>query len=340
MRLRSAVRRLLALGLGAALLVVGVLGVGYPLWWNHRATTGGAALLAAADASVLTASSSCPTSPWSAAKPVNAPGILEVPSLGLVAPVLDGLGDNVLNVAVGHVTGAPWPGAPGEAMVEAHDVSYFAQLGHIRAGATVVWITRCERAEFKVLSTAVSAPGAVVHAPVNDAGLALVTCYPTNALWWTPKRFVVSTELVSSKVGPQTLPRLQGALKLNVPVPPALAAQGLSLSQNQLVLGVMLFSGSPKANWIEGPAPLDVEADALTVFFGAEKAARARNAGWWRAVAPGVAMPSSWPSFGPGAANITITVHGTTPTSITIASPSASATVVVDHNALHLGRIS
>ncbi|HEY4378637.1 MAG TPA: class D sortase [Acidimicrobiales bacterium] len=333
--------RLLTLLLGGVLLLVGIVGVGYPMWWNHRSATTGQSLLASADSAILASSASCPKTVASASQPGKSPGILEVPSLNLVAPVLDGLSDKVLNVAAGHVTGAPWPGAAGEAMVEAHDVSYFAQLGHIKAGATVIWITPCERAQFKVLKTSVTTPGVIVSPPANNAGLALVTCYPTNALFWTPKRFLVTTQLVSAKLGPQTLPRLTGgAPKIGLPIPAALNAKGLALSQNQLILGVMQFSGHPHVAWTEGAAPITVEADALTIFFGAEKTIQAQNASWWQSIAPGVPMPSSWPTFGPGAANITIAVNGTTPASVTIASPSASVTVTVQNNVMHLTRIS
>jgi sortase (surface protein transpeptidase) len=57
---------------------------------------------------------------------------LEIPSLGVRAPVLQGLSDSVLNVAAGHDPASPWPGDVGESIIEAHDVSYFARISALK----------------------------------------------------------------------------------------------------------------------------------------------------------------------------------------------------------------
>ena len=325
------------------IVVVGLtsLGIGYPIWWNHRSQATGATLIAAGKAQLNQASSSCPDIASVAAAPLeNQPGVLEIPSIGLVAPVLQGLSDAVLNVAAGHQPSTPWPGAPGESMVLAHDVSYFANLGRVRSGASVIWLTRCMKAEFRIDGASVQAPGDLVNAPSNQSGLALVTCYPTNALFWTTQRYVVTAHLVSEQVASQNVlyPKGTGLPAMSVNAPNTLVSEGLGLDQNSLELGTLSINGSPAANFAQGPGPLAVEREALEVFFGAKKSVEQHQPSWWADLSlPGLAFPRSWPSF--GAVNVAITVKGDTPSAVSIASPQASATVVLHDNVWQLAAL-
>lgn len=271
-----------------------------------------------------------------AAPPGSSPGLLTVPSLSLSVPVLEGLGDSVLDVAAGHDPDTPWPGAPGEAVVLAHDVSYFADLDHLAVGAQVTWSTPCLDARFTVTGTQILSPGATLSPPSSGIGLALVTCYPTNALFWTSERFVVFTSLVSESVGSEEVAGAAPSLDhIDVPAPPDLVAEGLDLSSNYLPLGSLYLTGSPASSWSSSPNPLIVEAAALEVFFGVEKAIEQQNATWWADLAaPGLTLPSHFPTF--GTSNVSIDVDGTTPRSVTISSGSASATVTIVNGVAHL----
>lgn len=333
-----------ALGaLAGLLMAVTVVGVAYPLYWNHRATAGGAALL---DEASLASSRSCPTSVTSVAAPAGGrPGVLEIPAIGLVAPVLQGLSDSVLNIAVGHDPVAPWPGQFGESMFEAHDVSYFAHLSSVRPGDLVIWQTTCLRAEFRVKSVYRALPGAVIEPPpaaADDAGLALVTCWPTNALYWTPKRYVVATSLVSTSIASRKMPSMPSSnIGVKVGAPPQLAVKGLDLGQNTnyLQLGVLHLAAGVSSSWAEGPGPIEFERDALETYFGAKRAAAAHNSTWWRDLtAPGLAVPGRWPSF--GTVDVTLTVRGSKPLAVQFTSPGVSASFVVIHSTLVLSRLS
>jgi sortase (surface protein transpeptidase) len=65
------------------------------------------------------------------------PAILAVPAIGLEAPVLQSLGDSVLNEAVGHDPASVWPGSKGISILLAHDASHFSGLGAVHAGNRV-----------------------------------------------------------------------------------------------------------------------------------------------------------------------------------------------------------
>lgn len=288
--------------LGLLLLAVAAVGVGYPLYWQHRSAEGGSRLLhetlpTVADRGTGTAGSTqCRASlPTPSAVGGHLAGILEVPGLGLRAPVLQGLSDAVLDVAVGHDPASPWPGQNGESVVLAHDVSYFAQIDTLKTGDQVTWRDACEQLTFAVTGTQITTPGAIIDTPANGRGLALVTCYPTNALFWTSERYVVETTFVRSRSvsHPATLP--SEISHLIVPAPRALVAEGLTLQDNPILLGTLSITGAPSPQWKQGPAPLDVDADALESFFGAEKAIGQHELTWWRALAlPGLPLPSAW----------------------------------------------
>jgi LPXTG-site transpeptidase (sortase) family protein len=325
------------------MLAVAAVGIGYPLWWNHRSSSGGAALLSAGLGAIRSAHATrCSSNPTAALAPRSGTaGVLEIPSIGLTAPVLDGLTDSVLNVAVGHDPGAPWPGAIGESVFEAHDVSYFAGLDHVATGAVVKWLTPCATTQLVVTGTAIRSPGDFIATPSNGVGLALITCYPTNALFWTNDRWVVMTRFVKETLVAQSLPKTTPTgPTITVPAPPSLVAENLTLQANEglIDLNVMNLAGTPSATWREGPGPMTVETDAIASYIGAYKAITTHNRGWWSALAPGVAMPGTWPSF--SSVVVTITMAGETPTAITLASSSATMHLAVVHDALHITSLS
>jgi sortase A len=124
-------------------------------------------------------------------------GILSIPSLNLKAPVEEGTDDAELNVAVGHDPQSVWPGVNGAAVFLAHDVSYFVHLNALKAGDVITYQTACNTVKFVVSSQQIVAAGSAVSNTTN-ASLVLDTCYPPNALFFTPKRLLVRATEVSA----------------------------------------------------------------------------------------------------------------------------------------------
>ncbi|HEV2361832.1 MAG TPA: sortase, partial [Acidimicrobiales bacterium] len=184
-----------------------------------------------------------PAFPTATADTVQLAGILEVPAIDVRAPVVQGLGDAQMNVAVGHDPPTPWPGYPGESIVEAHDVSYFSAIDTLKIGQEVTWEDACRTRTFKVVGTVVTKPGAPIPTAPGGTGLALITCYPTDALFWTSYRFMVETALVStSERGSQPVAPVEPvepATDLVVPAPADLVAEGLTLQDNSIYLGTL-----------------------------------------------------------------------------------------------------
>jgi len=324
--------------LGVLLVAAAAAGVAYPLWWMHRSQSVGAHLLRqplrAHPTGTAGGERGCaPVLPGPASDGGRLAGIVEIPSLSLRAPVLQGLGDGVLNVAVGHDPSSPWPGGFGESVLEAHDVSYFAGISALRPGNLVVWRDACTSETFRVISHEVVTPGTFLHVPANARGLALITCYPTDALFWTPDRYVVLTAFVAQHRTAASPPPPPPVTHLEVPAPPALVAEGLTLQDYPILLGTLSITGTASASFREGPGPLDVEADALESFFGAEKAIAQGRVDWWRDLAvPGLAMPAPWADTAPY--YVTIDVAGSSVRSVTLASATTTVVLTVRHGTL------
>jgi len=281
-------------GIGLALLW-GALGVlGYRLGWQLHSHRGQQALVTSARAAEGhggTCTSGTPASDGQLA------GVLDIPSLQVTGPVEQGTTDDVLNVAIGHADGTPWPGDPGTAVLLAHDVSYFANIGQLKAGDVIRYEHGCTTDVFTVTGHDVVKAGAPVPQLAGNA-LVLDTCWPTNALWYTPNRYLVEAvetsverSVGSSVANPGANPPA-GPATYTTPAPPELLAQGLDLEHNEEPMGTMTLAGSPSAAWAQSPAPLAVEAGALQAFFGGVHSLSQQRSDWWALLAPGVPMPA------------------------------------------------
>ena len=253
-------------------------------------------------------------------------GVLEIPSLQVTAPVAQGTSDAVLDVAVGHAPSTPMPGAPGTAVLLAHDVSYFAGIAALRPGDVVRYRTGCTTAVFSVTGHQVVKAGASVPAQGGNS-LVLDTCWPTDALWFTPSRYLVeAVQTGTNTARPATSANTRTFPADYVSAAPApLATQGLDLDHNPAPMGTLQLGGTFDRAWAQSPAPLSVEHAALATYFGGLRAAAQGRADWWRALAPDVALS------GPGAAlvgahvagydaplEVTETGVGTTPGAVTL----------------------
>ena len=223
-------------------------------------------------------------------------GVLRASSIGLVAPVEQGLTDPVLADAVGHDPSSVWPGTRGTAVLAAHDVSYFLNIDQLPVGATLQYNTPCETYNFSVTGHQVVKAGSPV---LNTPGptLVLVTCWPTDALWFTPDRLIVTaSETTVQHLVAQPAPRLSARVTAPyqapiVSAPPPLVSQGLTLATNSIPMGTMTIGGTPDRTWIQSPGPLNVEGSAVEAFIGGVKAAEQGEGSWWRSLAPGVPLP-------------------------------------------------
>ena len=190
-------------------------------------------------------------------QPGQLSGILSIPALDMTAPVEEGTDDQELNVAVGHDPQSVWPGLNGAAVFLAHDVSYFVHLNQLKPGDVITYRTACNTVKFAVSGQQVVAAGSPV-ANTTGPSMVLDTCWPPNALFFTPDRLLVratevgaATKGANLNAGAQFI-RTVKSTDYTTSAPPALQAQGLTLEQNEAPMGTMnlvnasvAFSQSP-----------------------------------------------------------------------------------------------
>ena len=249
------------------------------------------ASLAACSASGSSAGSASASATGSAT-PVH--GLLEIPSLGVVAPVEQGTGDAVLAVAAGHDPYSVWPGKAGNAVLLAHDVSYFSTIDQLTSGDSIRFVTPCTTYDFRVTSHTIVTAGSPVYDTAAPS-LTLVTCWPTDALWFTPDRYLVTaTEVSTAPTGSSqhTNTYLTVANPPAVPVPATLASQGVTLATYSLPMGTFTLVGSPTRSWAHTTSPLLVDGSAVEAFIAGVRALTESHLDWWHAIAPGVTAPA------------------------------------------------
>ena len=299
-RRRWTYRALIASGV-AIVLAVGAFQL-YATLWNAHSRAAGRNLVhrflqdQAANAPVQSSGSSgtgtlasCAGSATST-DPVK--GLIEIPKLEVTAPVEDGVGDDQLNVAVGHLPNSVWPGQVGNSVLEAHNVSYFVGLSRLVAGDTVLYVAPCTTYVFQVTGHTVVNEGAPVYNTTSPT-ITMVTCWPTNALWFTPQRYVVTASQIRViHAGGTGSTYLTTSEAPTVPVPAALAAQGVTLATYSLPMGHFTLSGTPDQAWSQTTNPLLVEDAGVEAFIAGMRSLVENRLDWWGTLAPGVAAPA------------------------------------------------
>jgi sortase A len=177
-----------------ALMIGGIVLVGQAAWMQAKALLA-QILLERAFAAALASGQEVKPWSWADTWPVAR---VSVPRLGRSAIVLAGASGQALAFGPGHVERTPAAGEPGTAIYAAHRDTHFAFLGEIAVGDEI-HVVRRDRMEFRFHVTGASvvrwdASGIDPHTPGRR--LALVTCWPLDAKFLGPLRYVVHAEMV------------------------------------------------------------------------------------------------------------------------------------------------
>ena len=283
--------RLVLVAVSVVFIGAGLLLAGHIAWFLRSSSVHGAALVQRERRAISVTrptSTACQSlghrygAPAASGEPQ---GLLEIPVLGLTAPVLQGTDGAVLADAVGHVPASVWPGQQGTSVLAAHDVTWFSGIGQLRPGDVLRYVMPCHTFTYRVAAHRVVAAASPVYNTAT-ASIVLDTCYPLDALYLTASRYLVYADLIeTSPTSPIPAPPASPS-PLTVPAPKALVAEGLGLEQNEAPLGVLSFAGSPSSSWRRTSAPLQTETSVLTAYFGIVRSAEQANQSWWADLAP------------------------------------------------------
>jgi sortase A len=184
-----------------AAIVVGIAGTSLSAQgvWMHAKAKLAQLLLERAFADTLVTGTD--TKPWSWADtwPIAR---IEVPRLKANAIVLHGSSGQALAFGPGHVEATPQAGSPGTAVYSAHRDTHFQFLKDVVAGDEVAVTLRTgDTHRFRVTHTSVVRWDRSGIDPFADGHhLILATCWPLDAKFPGPKRYLVHAERVDDMV--------------------------------------------------------------------------------------------------------------------------------------------
>ena len=122
--------------------------------------------------------------------------VLDIPRLGLTAPVFEGTDDITLNQGLGRIAGTSELGQEGTVGIAGHRDGFFRPLKDIMRGDSIVITLPAENDIYVVDQTEIVDPDDVgVLKRRSTSGISLVTCYPFYFLGDAPRRFIVQASL-------------------------------------------------------------------------------------------------------------------------------------------------
>jgi LPXTG-site transpeptidase (sortase) family protein len=264
--------------MAGVLVAVGVGTLTWIGWFYWHYHTNGTALVHDYRSSVKTtypgsraASSGTCANPM--ATPVNidgVQGVLSIPALGVTAPVQNGSSTSVLSDAVGHDPLSSWPNTAGTSVLFAHDVTWFSGIDALHVGSTVTFTDSCWTYTYSVVSHRIVAQATQLLTQ-SKPSIYLVTCWPSNALFYTSDRYVLLAQLVSSKRSSASRARIPATNA------PSLHAAGVTsadtLANNPTPMGYLHLLGNPSASFRQSPQALSDIGLAVEEFFYRERQA-------------------------------------------------------------------
>ena len=126
-------------------------------------------------------------------------GVLEIPSIELEVPLLEGSDDLTLNRGVGHIEGTTAPDGIGNVGIAGHRDGFFRGLKDLRLGDTMDLCTEKGNSRYVVDEILIVPPENVsVLAPRSKPALTLVTCYPFYFVGSAPLRYIVHASITDS----------------------------------------------------------------------------------------------------------------------------------------------
>ena len=130
-------------------------------------------------------------------------GRVSISRLNLSAIVRQGVDEETLSRAVGHVPSTAFPGQEGNFAIAAHRDTLFRALKDIKQGDDVTFQSTAGNYRYRVISTQIVVPSniSVLKPPAEGGWLTMITCYPFYYVGSAPKRFIVQAKLVSTDSG-------------------------------------------------------------------------------------------------------------------------------------------
>lgn len=253
-------------------------------------------------------------------------GEVQIPKISLTAPVIQGTADSELNVGVGHLIASVMPGQTGTSILAAHNATWFRHIDKLHPGDDIIVKVPGETLTFQVVGHRIVHTGAPVY-NTSKPSVMLEACYPLDALYLTPYRYLVSAKLVQTQATSGNAKPAQVSSGYYAQVPSQLTKEGLTLATNSLPMGTLLYSGTPSQIFTESNQPLTASSAMVTLYLAWLHASADQSAVYLHSLLPQVdaSKVANNPAFGvplgemhsASSFNVTLHVNGSTLTSAT-----------------------
>ncbi|MCL5116511.1 MAG: class D sortase [Firmicutes bacterium] len=227
---------------------------------------------------------------------------LTIPNINVHTNVVQGTSDAQLLIAPGHLVNSVLPGEPGLSVIAAHNATYFRQIDRLKAGDLVQTVTSQGIFTFRVTTHEIL--GQNEGLPNSSAPtLALEACYPLDAMYFTPNRYVVFAELIRSQLTPESLADATAppVWSYHADILPAISQRyPLWLSENNLPMGTLRYEGideSALSTFVQGSTPLNLTADAIRLLEAYRYTSQSQQLSWLQTLLP-TAVPAEDPFWG------------------------------------------
>lgn len=279
-----------------SLVGIGLL-LGTIMWWLPRVVDAyGAHLVSTAPPAITVATKepiqSAGALAWQVAPASSPPpgghviGSLAIPALQLKTAFVEGTSYGDLLLAPGHFSGSVLPGQLGTSVIAAHNATYFRHLNTLHTGNEVVVTTAQGTFWFQVVGHGVVSD---VSGLANDYArprLDLEACYPLDALYFTPDRYVVYTVLVRDQLRTSPITAtVSPSISYAAQILPAIArTYPLPLKDNSVPMGTMHYMAPNTSSTLafkQSGNSLQVEAQAIDLWDAARYTSQYRDTQWY-----------------------------------------------------------
>jgi sortase A len=121
------------------------------------------------------------------------------PKIRLDAIVLEGVDDDELDAAPGHVPGTAIPGEHGNAVISAHRDRHFNRLGSLAVGDTIVTESDAGQVHWVIVSRRIIEKSTAALFRTSTPTLTLTTCWPMRYIGSAPERLIVTAKPIGAE---------------------------------------------------------------------------------------------------------------------------------------------
>lgn len=125
-------------------------------------------------------------------------GMLSIPAISQILPIIEGTSDSDLKKGVGHFAQSVLPGVVDNCVLSGHRDTVFSRLGEVKIGDRLITQTAAGTFTYAVKRIRiVDKNDRTVIVPTKHAVLTVSTCYPFRFVGAAPKRYVLVADLVT-----------------------------------------------------------------------------------------------------------------------------------------------